>query len=327
MQGDLALRDTQLSSDTQSPMNPNRPSHNAPSSTTSESLRANAFGTESPSPIIQNYPAEDTVDASRTIDHVLASRIRTTSPPSSNGNTHSSTLPTAANPDPPVISSSTKNGHRKQRYRGNSRKPEHPCLTDVSSSSTLPQSAEPLEEKTNTRRGWAILLAFAVIFFPMLVIVTVLLVFVFKYQLLFLSLADGTPQLPIHSVPPRNAYYTTVDIGSYLLVSSGASNIAQIVVAPFMLLFSFFVAREIARPSEKNGSTEGPSELLLEIISGELSGAWHWLQHLTKGRERAVKERSGLGDRTVRLAALGLILSGLLRYVESSVEVLCVSMN
>ena len=104
----------------------------------------------------------------------------------------------------------------------------------------------------------------------MLVIAAVLLAFVFdpnKRE----KLQQGTTiqELPTRDQLPADAYYTTVRTGKFLLVASWASNIAEFIIAPFMLLFSYTVAREILQqPREDHTLANVPPPLLSEILRG-----------------------------------------------------------
>ena len=115
-----------------------------------------------------------------------------------------------------------------------------------------------------------LLLAFAMVSLPMLVIAAILLAFVFnpnereKQQQ-----EDPTQELPLLDQLPGGAYYTTVRTGSFLLVASWASNIAEFIIAPFMLLFSYTVAREILQhPREDPTPANARPPLLTEILRG-----------------------------------------------------------
>lgn len=115
-----------------------------------------------------------------------------------------------------------------------------------------------------------LLLAFAMVSLPMLVIAAILLAFVFNPNEREKQHPDkATLDLPIMDQLPADAYYTTVRTGQFLLLASWASNIAEFIIAPFMLLFSYAVAREILQQSRADpaqGNAHPP--LLSEILRG-----------------------------------------------------------
>lgn len=153
-------------------------------------------------------------------------------------------------------------------------------------------------------------LAFFIVSLPLLVIAILLLVFTFHDRENPASYV-GIPLLPLQNYS-TDAFYTTVDAGNFLLVGSWASNIAAIIVAPFMVLFSYAVAREIIQ-HEKNGHEDsGPRPpLLREIMRGAHVGVWHWVgQNVFK----ISKTMRGKGPllRVVDVAGIGLVVATLL---------------
>ena len=135
------------------------------------------------------------------------------------------------------------------------------------------QTTKPAEKINDARltRKRDLLLAFAIVSLPLLVIALILLVFVFKYsQRNFLDPSVGTRELPSSNYDFGNVFYTSISPGSFLLVGSWASNVATIVVAPFMLLFSYAVAREmfLQQPSMNPDMSNARPRLLREIMGG-----------------------------------------------------------
>lgn len=103
-----------------------------------------------------------------------------------------------------------------------------------------------------------------------------------------------------------------MDPGSFLLVGSWASNIAEMVVVPFMVLFSYAVAREILLRSESDYDDSDPRPpLLREIMRGTHAGVWDWIASKTYKRfNRAPGKEPVL--RVVDIAGLGLFIATLL---------------
>ena len=163
-----------------------------------------------------------------------------------------------------------------------------------------------------------ILLAFFIVSLPLLLIAILLLAFIFHYRENPTSFLE-IPALPLEHLSP-NAFYTSVDAGNFLLVGSWASNIATIVVAPFMVLFSYAVAREILQHTTGNHeNTEARPPLLREIMRGAHLGMWHWVAQKTYKRPKGTLGREPV-LRVVDVAGLGLFTATLLACVESSVS-------
>ena len=158
-----------------------------------------------------------------------------------------------------------------------------------------------------------IFVAFFVVSFPLLVIAILLLVFIFASDREKPASYVDSPLLPFEQHPPAplDAFYTKVDPGDFLLVGSWASNIAEFVVAPFMVLFSYAVAREILHGASDHDDSTSRPPLLREIMRGAYVGAWHWVAQKTYRRSKTA--RGGLPVlRVVDVAGLGLLTATLL---------------
>ena len=154
-------------------------------------------------------------------------------------------------------------------------------------------------------------LAFTLVSLPLLVIAILLLAFTFHYRENPVSYGE-IPELPFRDKPSTDAYYTTVDPGSFLLVGSWASNVAAIIVAPFMVLFSYAVAREIIQ-HEKDGHQDSGLRppLLREIMRGAHVGVWHWVGQNVFKNSRSIRGKGPL-LRVVDIAGIGLVVATLL---------------
>ena len=123
---------------------------------------------------------------------------------------------------------------------------------------------------------------------PLLVIAVLLLAFVFLSDREKPAEYIEIRYLPFFSIPPLDSFYTKVPPGSFLLVGSWASNIAEVVVAPFMVLFSYAVARESLQHSAEGRADSVARPLLLrEIMRGTHIAIWDWIGEKTKKQVRA----------------------------------------
>ena len=172
------------------------------------------------------------------------------------------------------------------------------------------QTETPSTPRLSRKRD--IFLAFIIVSLPLLVIAILLLTFIFLHDRERPDSYIESPDLPFSEHLPRDAFYTIVDPGDFLLLGSWASNIAEIVVAPFMLLFSYAVAREILQHTQNEHEDAGARPpLLREIMRGAHVGVWHWVAQKTYKRPQ-----SALGKepvlRVVDVAGIGLFTATLL---------------
>ena len=264
------------------------------------SVKDDGLGHPSAEPVVSDRPA------------VPASSVA--SPEQGTDQNHNITASTEVPPDaheptPAVPSQPTQIEFSKIPQHNETESSEHTSLP-----AKLGEIGARLDEAARKRE---LLIAFAFIFVPMSVIAFVLIAFVYyeKDRVHFNREGNGTPELPAFPIPPANAYYTTIGIGGFLLVSSWASTAAGVIFAPFMLLFSFVVARQLTRQYSQNPPpTKHDQYLLREILSGSWQGVLHWVEHAARrmlGREKKAKN-SSIERRATHIAALGLCGTGIL---------------
>ncbi|KAF2729659.1 hypothetical protein EJ04DRAFT_568418 [Polyplosphaeria fusca] len=138
--------------------------------------------------------------------------------------------------------------------------------------------------------------AFLITFVPLITVAILLSLFVVSPMWGVENPSEQNAALPVE--PLNNAvFYTTVLSSNVILTSSSASNIAQFASAPFMLLFSFLIACELAkrRQVEERNTTRS-------LQSDKLS-LWKWVIHRFWSGPHAVN-----GNGT-RLAGCGALLS------------------
>lgn len=116
-----------------------------------------------------------------------------------------------------------------------------------------------------------VLLAFTTVSLPLLAIALILIGLIFNAsERERPDLSVGTDQLPIIPYDTSGLYYTGTSPGSFLLLGSWASNIATICVAPFMIIFSYAVAREILQESTKDRTMSNSHPTYLkEMMRGD----------------------------------------------------------
>ena len=88
-------------------------------------------------------------------------------------------------------------------------------------------------------------LAFALVFVPMLSIVLLLVGLTTWHRVRVFD--ESTPTLPVSWNPPSDSFYPLVSPGEFSLVASWASTVVNIVAAPFIFLFAFLIAKDIAQ--------------------------------------------------------------------------------
>ena len=174
------------------------------------------------------------------------------------------------------------------------------------------KNGEGKDQAPRLSRKRDILLAFVIVSLPLLVLAILLLSFVFIRGREEPASNVGTRELPIGH-PPSNAFYSNKDVGDFLIISTWASNVAEMVVTPFMVLFSYAVAREILQRETRDNSDNGESQprLLREIMRGAHVGVWHWVAEKTWRRPKGARENKRILG-VVDIAGVGLLTAILL---------------
>jgi hypothetical protein len=175
--------------------------------------------------------------------------------------------------------------------------------------------------KLSRRRDLA--LAFAMLFFPMLAIPLILLGFVLYTHERPIFSARASPELPVVAPNSSYHYYTDIPVGSFTLVGSWASTLAQFVAAPLMLLFSFLVAKAYLDDgwskdnlameqlsTESDDRRKHLDEVAKAIAHGAWKDVWEGSKVLVVGRKHFPKSYA------IRIATVGGLISAVFTYVS-----------
>jgi hypothetical protein len=173
----------------------------------------------------------------------------------------------------------------------------------VSSSMTL--SAEEPEKQPVTRSHSVSTLlrmipAFVIVFCPLVLVATLLCLFVTLPIWTIHNPPEENPNLP---VLPLNdtGFLTAISINKVTLTSSFAGNIAQFAATPFLLLFSFLVALELANRHQTTGQD------VTKLLGGDQS---FFFILIRLWRARKIRKANG-----TKIAGFGALLSFVLTYV------------
>lgn len=117
-------------------------------------------------------------------------------------------------------------------------------------SSIVTSSVQESEYQTATPRSGRklvqIAIAFATVFCPLVLVGTLLCLFVTLPTWTVENIAETNSDLPV-TLLDDSVLWTQILSNDVTLTSSFASNIAQFAASPFLLLFSFLVALEVAK--------------------------------------------------------------------------------
>ena len=175
---------------------------------------------------------------------------------------------------------------------------------ETSAKHTLSQSLRHQSPNKKRDIAWA----FVIIFFPMLIAGLALCVLVLGLRR-HVSHRNGSsdePSLPVNNKLRQDSYYTRTDPWKLLLASGWASTIAGWTMAPFILLYTFLIARKFAPAMIDPHSAENFNQLQA-IIGGSWLETLHWAMYSKK----IIKKSFPLVQAT-NIAALRVIFSTLL---------------
>jgi hypothetical protein len=144
-------------------------------------------------------------------------------------------------------------------------------------------------------------LAFITVFFPLVLVATLLCLFVTVPDWTVHNPTKENPDLPF--TPLDTSVLLTKILNNHVtLTSSFASNIAQFAAVPFLLLFSFLVALELAN-QHQTMDQEFP-----KLIHGDTHSVYNWLVSRL-GRAEGSRRVNG-----TRIAGVGALISLVLTY-------------
>lgn len=150
--------------------------------------------------------------------------------------------------------------------------------------------------------------AFVILFVPMLILASTLCTLVFGHgkYITYRYESSNEPGLPINNTLDNDSYYTSTNAGALLLASSWTTTVAGWTAAPFMLLYAFLIARNIART--KDGPHGADTSNQLHAIVG---GSWRNTLCWAMDSRKPINRSSPLAPAT-RIAAIGSVFSVLL---------------
>ena len=170
----------------------------------------------------------------------------------------------------------------------------------------------------------SLIIAFGMLFVPMLAVPLILLAFV-EYSGFHQEFKErGTLELPVDlSNVTAYYHYTTIPVQYIATISSWASTAGQFIMAPFMFLFSFLVARglvddmrDVPSATIRDVQVEYSNEY--ELLQGltkaawqdVLKGVWRFCNHLVSRDDKVSKRHA------VKTATIGAAISGALMQVN-----------
>jgi hypothetical protein len=175
--------------------------------------------------------------------------------------------------------------------------------TVAASRSMASNADEPEDQAAQTRSissFFHIALAFGTVFLPLVLVATLLCLFVTLPLWTIYDQPEENANLPITPLD-SSVFLTTVYSNKVILTSSFASNIAQFAATPFLLLFSFLVALELANRHEAN------DEDTTKLLDGD--------QNPMSVLLRLWRVRNNRRANGTRIAGVGALISIILTYV------------
>ena len=150
--------------------------------------------------------------------------------------------------------------------------------------------------------------AASIMMLPMLILSGVLLALVFMHQMPYHDSTyseNNGAELPLGS-----AYYVNYSATTIVYIASLSSTLATLLVSIAMILFSYSLARAMAKNSDNGNALHLPSpfqlQLLIRIIDGRLTALWSYLLYTRGGKQRKIATARMLWHAVIVLAALVL---------------------
>ncbi|KAB2108361.1 hypothetical protein AG0111_0g2714 [Alternaria gaisen] len=173
----------------------------------------------------------------------------------------------------------------------------------MATSSSMACSDDESEKQTTRTQSSSkllqIVLAFAIVFFPLVFVATLLCLFVTIPAWTIQDPSEEDMNLPFNTLD-ESFYSTKVLMNRVAVTSSFASNVAQFAAAPFLLLFSFLVALELANRHETTDQDT------INLLRGDQRFFFNWtLFRLWRSRNTKITKGT-------RIAGIGALMSVIL---------------
>ena len=152
--------------------------------------------------------------------------------------------------------------------------------------------AEQASNPRGVMEGWPldIAAASAMLILPMLVVTAVLLALIFMHRMP--SEGSTYSYSNLTNLPLGSALYVDYSPTTLVYIASLSSTLSTILISAAMILFSYSLARNMARNSDSNEGTQLPSpfqlQLLIRVVDGRLGALLSYFLYIFNGKHRKV---------------------------------------
>lgn len=152
-------------------------------------------------------------------------------------------------------------------------------------------------------------LASAMLIFPMLTFAILLIGLVYRHRMRdnfsSYSVDNGT------ALPLGSAYFVNYSSTTLVYIASLSSTLSTVLIPAAMLLYSFVLAHNLAKDSDRAAVSDLPSpfqlDMLIRMIEGRLTVLWSYVRYAFGSKQRRTNVVPGLRHAFVALFALAVL--------------------
>ena len=181
-------------------------------------------------------------------------------------------------------------------------------MTERARSERSEANSQPLNSRMGVQK-LEIGFASALLIVPMLTLAALLIGLVYRYRMPdhFSSYSlDNQTALPLGS-----AYYVNYSSTTLVYIASLSSTLSTLLIPAAMLLYSFVLANDLAKDSDRAAVSNLPSpfqlDMLIKMVDGQLLVLWSYIRYALGSKRRRIHIVPSLQHASIALLALAVL--------------------
>ena len=181
-------------------------------------------------------------------------------------------------------------------------------MTEHARSERSEAKSQPLDSKIGGQK-LEIGFASALLTVPMLTLAVLLIFLIYRYRMPdhFSSYSFGN-QI---NLPLGSAYYVNYSSTTLVYIASLSSTLSTLLISAAMLLYSFVLANDLAKDSDRAAISNLPSpfqlNMLIKMIDGQLLVLWSYIRYALGSKRRRVDIVPSLQHASIALMVLAVL--------------------
>ena len=181
-------------------------------------------------------------------------------------------------------------------------------MTEHAQSERSEVKSQPLNSKMGGQK-LEIGFASALLIIPMLTLATLLIGLVYKYRM-----PDHSSSYSVNNqtaLPLGSAYFVNYPSTTLVYIASLSSTLSTLLIPAAMLLYSFVLAKDLAKDFDQAAVSNLPSpfqlDMLIKMVDGQLLVLWSFIRYALGAKRRRINIVPSLQHASTALLALAVL--------------------